>query len=108
MADTDDLLRQLLDFRNKRDWAQFHTPGNLAKSISIEAAELLECFQWREDKWALEAVKEEMADIYIYLLYLSHALKLDLNEIVLRKMEINNVRYPVAKSKGKADKHTTL
>ena len=88
--------------------AKFQTPGNLAKSIAIEAGELLECFQWQEDKWDLDAVKEEMADVYIYLLYLSVALNVSLNEIASKKIEINRIKYPVAKSKGNADKYKKL
>ena len=101
----DDLLKKLLEFRKVRDWQKFHTPANLAKSISIEAGELLECFQWREDNYNSNDVSQEMADIYIYLLYLSHVLKIDLNQVAFKKIKANEQRYTIDKSKGNANKH---
>ena len=103
-----EVLKQLLAFRKARSWEQFHTPANLAKSLSIEAAELLECFQWSDSDYNLAEVKEEMADVYIYLLYLSHDLKLDLNQIALDKIKLNAKKYSVTKSKGKSTKSAKL
>ena len=103
-----EVLKQLLAFRKARSWEQFHTPANLAKSLSIEAAELLECFQWSDSDYNLAEVKEEIADVYIYLLYLSYDLKLDLNQIALDKIKLNAKKYPVAKSRGKSTKSAKL
>jgi NTP pyrophosphatase (non-canonical NTP hydrolase) len=102
-----DLLEKVLDFRNKRDWKQFHTPENLAKAINIEAGELLECFQWSTNEYDKEEVKEELADVIIYCLLMSDALDTDIDTIVRNKLEINEKKYPVEKAKGnskKADK----
>ena len=101
----DDLLKRLIQFRDQRDWKQFHTPENLAKSISIEAAELLECFQWNTD-YDIQDVKSEIADVFIYLLFLSEELKIDINEVVLDKLKLCEKKYPVSRSKGNATKYT--
>lgn len=85
-----------------RDWEQFHSPGNLAKSISIEANELLECFQWSDTDYELEHVKEELADVLVYCQDLLDRLELDADEIVNRKMDKNERKYPVEKAKGRA------
>lgn len=99
------LINKLLKFRDDRDWKQFHTPENLAKSISIESAELLELFQWTSNA-NIEELKEEIADIYIYLLLLATNLNIDLNEIADRKIDKNNEKYPITKSKGNSNKYT--
>jgi NTP pyrophosphatase (non-canonical NTP hydrolase) len=102
-----DLVDKIIKFREERDWKQFHTPENLAKSINIEAAELLECFQWSTDKFDKEEAKEELADVIIYCLLMSDALEADMEEIVEDKLEKNDKKYPVEKAKGnskKADK----
>ena len=96
-----DLLKVVLKFRRERDWEKFETLANLAKSITIEAAELLEHFQWQEDNFNLQEVKYELADVYVYLLVLAHVLQLDLNQVALEKMAINSRRYPVSESKGR-------
>ena len=101
----DELFDYLIEFQSERDWKKFHTPDNLAKSISIEAAELLEHFQWGKE-YDLEEVSEELADVLIYCLYMADALNLDVKEIILDKMEKNAVKYPVDKSKGNAKKYT--
>lgn len=93
-------------FIQDRDWSKFHSPENLAKSISIEAAELLECFQWSSDDYDLEQVKEELADVIIYSRDLLDKLGLDEDEIVNAKMEKNEKKYPVSKAKGNAKKYT--
>lgn len=99
------LSKELLEFNNERDWDQFHTPENLAKSISIESGELLECFQW-DNNYELENVKDELADIVMYSMMLAKKLNLDLEEIIEDKLERNRKRYPVEKAKGNSKKYT--
>ena len=94
-------------FTEDRDWDQFHTPANLAKSISIEANELLECYQWSDDA-DLEHVREELADVIVYCQNLLDKLGLDVDEIVNSKMDKNEAKYPVELAKGRADKYTEL
>ena len=95
-------------FSKERDWDQFHSPANLAKSISIEANELLECFQWDEEHYDISEVKEELADVIVYCVDMLDKLGLDADEIVNAKMDKNEAKYPVSKSKGKADKYNKL
>ena len=90
------------------DWEQFHTPANLAKSISIEAAELLECFQWSETNYDLEHIKEELADVLVYCRNMLDKLGLDEDEIVNSKMDQNEAKYPVDKARGSAAKYDEL
>ena len=101
-------IDRIRKFTDDRDWDQFHTPANLAKSISIEANELLECFQWSNEDYDIEAVKEELADVLVYCRNMLDKLELDEDEIVNAKMEQNEKKYPVEKAKGKADKYTNL
>ena len=101
----DELKKELIKFQKERDWKKFHTPENLAKSISIEAAELLEHFQWGKE-YNIEEVSEELADVLIYCLYMVDSLDLDVEEIILDKMEKNAIKYPVCKSKGNSKKYT--
>ena len=91
-----------------RDWDQFHSPANLAKSISIEANELLECFQWDDENFDIEHVKEELADVLVYCRNMLDKLGLDEDEIVNAKMTRNEEKYPVEKAKGRADKYDQL
>ena len=100
-----EIKEKLIEFQIERDWKKFHTPENLAKSISIEAAELLEHFQWGKE-YDISEVSEELADVLIYSLYMVYALDLDVNEIILTKMDKNALKYPVNKSKGNAKKYT--
>ena len=95
-------------FTDDRDWDQFHTPGNLAKSISIEANELLECFQWSDTDYDLEHVKEELADVIVYSQNMLDKLGLDVDEIVMSKMAKNEAKYPVEKAKGSSAKYDEL
>ena len=95
-------------FSEDRDWDQFHSPENLAKSIVIEAAELLECFQWSGTDYDLLHVKEELADVIVYTQDLLDKLGLDADEIVNMKMEQNEKKYPVEKAKGNAAKYDQL
>ena len=101
-------IERIRKFTEARNWDQFHSPANLAKSISIEANELLECFQWEEDNFDLEHVKEELADVLVYCRNMLDKLGLDEDEIVNAKMERNEQKYPVEKAKGKADKYDKL
>ena len=107
MSDLIELRDRIRNFTDERDWDQFHTPENLAKSIAIEAGELLECFQWSPD-YDLEAVKEELADVVNYCIGLADKLDLDLKACVLEKLEKNAAKYPVEKCKGKATKYDKL
>ena len=93
----DETKKIIRDFIEERDWDKYHSPSNLAKSISIEAAELLECFQWDDDHYDLEHVKEELADVNIYAEQLLDKLNLDMDEIVKEKMVKNAIKYPVQK-----------
>ena len=95
-------------FVEDRDWVQFHTPANLAKSISIEANELLECFQWDEEQYDLDHVKEELADVMVYCLDMLQCLNLDADEIINTKMDKNELKYPIEKAKGSAVKYDKL
>lgn len=101
-------LDRIRKFIKDRDWSQFHSPANLAKSIIIEAAELLECFQWNDDNYDLEHIKEELADVIIYSYDLLDKLNLDIDEIVNSKMTKNELKYPVEKAKGNAEKYDKL
>ena len=101
------LKNRLIKFNEDRDWDQFHSPENLAKSIAIEAGELLECFQW-DDNYNLEDVEDEMADVFAYLINLSDKLGVDLFEITDKKIDKNEKKYPVDKAKGKSDKYDKL
>ena len=101
-------IERIRRFTEDRNWDQFHSPANLAKSISIEANELLECFQWDEENYDQEHVKEELADVLIYCRNMLDKLGLEEDEIVNRKIDRNEQKYPVEKAKGKADKYDTL
>jgi len=113
--DIRELQAKVIKFRDERDWAQYHNPKDLAISLSLEAAELLEVFQWK-DSTEVEAlksdsevrikVKEEIGDILIYALTLAHEFGLDPTEVVLDKVRLNEEKYPVDKVKGKAHKYT--
>ena len=95
-------------FTEDRDWDQFHSPANLAKSISIEANELLECFQWSDTDYDLEHVKEELADVIVYCQDMIDKLGLDVDEIINAKMAKNEAKYPIDKAKGSAVKYDQL
>ena len=101
-------IERIRKFTEDRDWSQYHSPANLAKSISIEANELLECFQWSDTDYNLEHVKEELADVIVYCQDMLDCLGLDVDEIVNNKMTQNEKKYPVEKAKGKADKYDQL
>ena len=101
-------INRIRKFTMDRDWDQFHSPENLAKSIVIEAAELLECFQWNDSDYDLQHVKEELADVIVYTQDLLDKLGLDADEIVNMKMEQNERKYPIEKAKGNAAKYDQL
>jgi len=107
------LRRDLRRFADARDWQQFHTPKNLAMALSVEAAELLECFQWLTPEQSARlatgdrrAVEEEVADVLLYLLRLSDVLDIDLLQAAQRKMALNGRKYPVSLSRGSARKYS--
>ena len=107
------IQQKILDFRNERDWAQFHDPKNLAEALSIEAGELLENFLWKTTEQSrnlsteeLKNVSEELADIFIFLTYLSEEYKIDLLKEVEKKIAHNAAKYPVEKAKGSSKKYT--
>ena len=102
-----ELLNELRQFVHERDWAQFHTPSTLARSVSIEAAELLELYQW-SDEAEPEAIGHELADVLTYCLLLADKLGLDPVKIIREKLEITKVKYPVEKSRGRSDKYDQL
>ena len=109
---TQETTNQILKFRDDREWKLFHNPKDLAISISLEASELLEIFQWSgadtSSKNKIEKIKEELADVVNYCVLMADACGLDLDEIVQAKIEKNNEKYPVEKSKGKSDKYDKL
>jgi NTP pyrophosphatase (non-canonical NTP hydrolase) len=115
MDDLNLLLNKILKFRKQRDWQQFHNPKNLAISISLEAAELLENFQWKNMeeslKFALEnkeKISEEIADLLIYIFYLCNDLDIDFIEAIENKISKNQKKYPIKKSKGNSLKYNEL
>lgn len=101
-------IDRIRKFKEDRDWDQFHSPANLAKSIVIEAAELLECFQWDNESFDLQHVKEELADIMVYCQDMLDKLGLDPDEIINMKMDQNEAKYPVEKAKGSSAKYDQL
>ena len=101
-------IDRIRKFSDERDWDQFHSPANLAKSLVIESAELLECFQWNDTEFDIQHVKEELADVIVYSQNLLDKLNLDVDEIVNMKMEQNERKYPVEKAKGSSAKYDQL
>ena len=101
-------IDRIRKFTEDRDWDKFHSPANLAKSIVIEAAELLECFQWSDEEYDLQHIKEELADVMVYSQNLLDKLGLDADEIINMKMSQNEAKYPVEKAKGVSTKYNKL
>ena len=103
------LIREIIDFRNERDWKQYHNPKDLALSLSLEASELLEVFQWKTDEEAVRTkrteIEDELADVMIYAMTLAHDLDIDLATVIRSKIKKNAIKYPVDKAKGSARKH---
>jgi NTP pyrophosphatase (non-canonical NTP hydrolase) len=109
MSDIADLQNEALAFRDARDWAQFHNAKDLAAGLSIEASELLECFLWKNSHSADPAkVREELADVLVYALLLAHEAKIDIPAAIREKLAKNAIKYPVEKSRGRADKYDQL
>lgn len=112
MHDIDNLIEQLRDFAEDRDWSQFHSPKNLAMALTVEAAELLEQFQWLSESESsslqrekLAQVEEEMADVFLYLLRMSDVLDIDLVAAANRKIKKNNEKYPADQVRGSSKKY---
>lgn len=101
-----ELEKEIVQFVNDRDWNQFHSPENLAKSISIEANELLECFQWSDEIKDKKHVEDELADVINYCIQMAHVLGCDIKEIVESKLKETEKKYPIDKCKGKSLKYT--
>ncbi len=109
MKETEEIKQALINFRNERDWEQFHNPKDLALAINVEAGELLELFLWKNPEEAnREKVKEELADILSYTFLLADKYGFDIKEIVMDKIRINGEKYPIDKSKGSAKKYNEL
>lgn len=109
------LYEKILEFRNDRDWAKYHDPKNLSQAISIEAAELQEIFLWKTSDESrhltekeLQKVSEELADVFIFMMYMCHEFGIDLLEEVGKKVAINGQKYPVDKARGSSKKYTDL
>lgn len=112
---TPQLIEALLEFRRDRDWEQFHTARNLSTALSVEAAELLEHFVWTSDRQIPEVVEErraeikaEIADVAILLTYLAHDLSIDIQAAVSDKIQVNERKYPLERSRGSNKKYTEL
>lgn len=103
-----DVIEALLKFRDERNWEQFHTSENLAKSIVLEAAELLENFQWQSNNENIENIKDELADIMTYCLFMCEHYQFNVKDIILEKLKKNALKYPVEKSFGKSNKYNKL
>lgn len=108
MDSLEELKQKIDQFNKERDWDKFHSPSNLAKSIVIEAGELMECFQWSDDDYNIEDVKEELADVMNYCIQLASKLNLDVKEIVENKLALTEKKYPVDKAKGVSTKYDKL
>ncbi|HFK5507935.1 nucleotide pyrophosphohydrolase [Elizabethkingia anophelis] len=102
-------IEKLLKFRDERDWEQFHNSKDLALALSIEASELLEVFLWKNNEdFNKDKLEEELADVFMYGLLLAKKNNIDINTIILKKLQKNNEKYPVEKAKGKSNKYDEL
>ena len=108
MKEINDILEKLIKFRDERNWKQFHTPENLVKSISIEANELLENYQWGSENADIENIKEEVADIFGYILLFCKEMDIDLIKEANKKIELNKKKYPIKKAYGNSTKYNKL
>lgn len=109
MNDIQQIIDELIKFRNERDWEQFHNPKDLALAINVEAGELLEIFLWKKPEDAnIENIKEELADVFAFSFLLAEKYDLDVKQIVLDKIKKNGEKYPVEKAKGTAKKYDEL
>lgn len=102
-------IEKLIKFRDDRDWEQFHNSKDLALALSIEASELLEIFLWKKNEdFDKDKLEEELADVFMYGLLLANKNNIDINNIILKKLQRNNEKYPVEKAKGKSNKYDDL
>lgn len=109
MKDVEEIVSALIEFRDKRDWEQFHNPKDLALALSVEAGELLEEFLWKSpEKANKEKVKEELADVFAFAFLLAEKYDFDVKKIVLEKIKKNGEKYPVERAKGTAKKYNQL
>jgi NTP pyrophosphatase (non-canonical NTP hydrolase) len=109
MNDLEEITKALIQFRNERDWEQFHNPKDLSLAISIEAGELLEQFLWKDPTEAnTEKIKEELADVFAYAFLLADKYDINIKEIILDKIRKNAEKYPIDKAKGTAKKYNEL
>ena len=109
MKESEEIIQALLKFSNERDWEQFHNPKDLALALNIEASELLELFLWKSAEEAnKDKIKEELADVFAYAFLIAEKYELDVKQIVLDKIKINALKYPIDKSKGTAKKYNEL
>ncbi|MFN0048085.1 MAG: nucleotide pyrophosphohydrolase [Cytophagales bacterium] len=109
MTDTQEIINELVKFRNERDWEQFHNPKDLALAINVEAGELLELFLWKNAEDAnIEKIREELADVFAYAFLLADKYGFNVKEIILDKIAQNGKKYPVEKAKGTAKKYNEL
>ncbi len=105
----EEIIKKLIEFRNERDWEQFHNAKDLALALNVEAGELLELFLWKNPEEAnLNKIKEELADVFAYAFLLADKYNLDVKEIIMAKVQKNAEKYPVQKSKGTAKKYNEL
>ncbi len=109
MNDIQDIIQELINFRNERDWEQFHNPKDLALAINVEAGELLELFLWKDvEEVNKEKIKEELADVFAFAFLLADKYGFDVKQIILDKIKLNGEKYPVEKAKGTAKKYDEL
>lgn len=112
MKDLKELQNKIIKFRDGRNWEQFHNGKDLSLSLSLEVNELLEVFQWSGDDLEciekIDKIKEELADVFMYSFLLAEHYKLDIKEIILEKIRMNDLKYPVEKAKNKKDKYNDL
>ena len=108
----EEVTQRALEFRHERDWEQFHNPKDLAISLNLEAAELLECFQWSGSDTSADGreqrLREELADVLIYSIYMADAIGADIPQIIDEKLRLNAAKYPVDRARGKSAKYTEL
>lgn len=102
------IIDRIRKFNEDRDWLQFHKPANLAKSLVIEASELLELYQWSDKVNSIESLKDELADVFMYALMIADHYGFNINEVIMSKINKNEEKYPIEKSKGKSNKYTDL
>ncbi|MCR8636825.1 nucleotide pyrophosphohydrolase [Paenibacillus radicis (ex Xue et al. 2023)] len=106
----DSIIKKIIEFRDERDWKQFHNPKDLAISLTLEASELLENFQWKDSSEAIkqnmEQIKDELADVLIYSLMIAHDLEIDIESAILSKIEKNAKKYPIDRFKGTSKKYS--